>query len=1104
MTTIFLSYSRGDDEPFVKRLYEDLSARGFDVWFDRVSMPSRQLTFFQEIRDAIAAHERLLLVIGPKARTSEYVTQEWKNALEMGKCVNAIVRLNGYRDDGGTIDGYDLMPEELKLIHSEDFRDDSRYAEHLANLTRQLSDPAPPLGKLVAVPTLPLHYLAQRDRLLKLRDTLLSDLQRPVVVTGTAARVGVQGMGGIGKSVLAAALARDPEVRRAFPDGIFWIGVGQQPNLVELQRFISRELGDEALFNDLHAGKQKLKELLAERAALLILDDVWQSTDANAFDALGPRCKLLLTTRDAGLVSTMAGAGYQVQLPSEAEALALLANAARVPVESLPPLASEIVAECGRLPLALALCGSMASKGYLWERILRALREARLELIADRHEIEEHHRSIWCAMEVSVQVLPPDEQCRFAELAVFATDAAIPEEALLTLWSHTGGLDELAGADLLVAFNERSLVQLDRSAGPVGSVRVRASLHDLLHDFATRLAAQLFGSPATLHDQLLDAYSKQCPNGWPTGPNDGYFFQRICHHLADAERTEELIRLLFNYDWLQNKVNKGLVNELSQDYDKALLAIPTNQRQRRALEMVQEGIRLSAHVIAKDKFQLASQLVGRISQCEESEVKKLINAAKAWRGTSWLCPLRECLTSPGSPFLRTLRGHNGDVSDVAFTPNSRCIISADRYRDELLEEIFRKLPGHPVVDSHGRRIVPASSKLRIWNCERGDEIREIDSGDSSRIVFCITQDGKRLISSATAALVVWDTETWNPIRRLELPHQDGVTVVTLPDNRRLVSASYDSGFILWDLDSGLQIRRFEGKPGEFGLSGDGTKILLCGHHGEVCFREIDENRELWSWPHHRCPNCIAVAPDGRRAICGFGGGWPHPKVEIWDLEHGVVLHQMHGDRWEGVAAVAVSPDSKIGFTSSQDGTVTAWGMENGKRKGMIKPHHKGATAMTLSRDTRYLALAIDSDVQIWSVDRWLNMRESRSHSREVRVVAITPDGGYALTDSPENHVRLWDMNSGELLREMKGHTRLINALIVDSTGKLAISGSDDLTVRIWSLDSGECRVLAGHKYGVSKISTSPDGYHLLSFSSGDGDVRIWNLKSGALQRFSVE
>src|SRR5438874_1778816 len=74
MTSIFLSYARGDDalpfDPatsFVARLHRDLTARGFEVWFDRMAMPSRGLTFHQEIQDAVAARQRLVLVVGPKA-----------------------------------------------------------------------------------------------------------------------------------------------------------------------------------------------------------------------------------------------------------------------------------------------------------------------------------------------------------------------------------------------------------------------------------------------------------------------------------------------------------------------------------------------------------------------------------------------------------------------------------------------------------------------------------------------------------------------------------------------------------------------------------------------------------------------------------------------------------------------------------------------------------------------------------------------------------------------------------------------------------------------------------------------------------------------------
>ena len=47
---LFLSYARGDDEPFVACLYRDLTAEGFGVWWDRESMPNRGLKFTLEIR----------------------------------------------------------------------------------------------------------------------------------------------------------------------------------------------------------------------------------------------------------------------------------------------------------------------------------------------------------------------------------------------------------------------------------------------------------------------------------------------------------------------------------------------------------------------------------------------------------------------------------------------------------------------------------------------------------------------------------------------------------------------------------------------------------------------------------------------------------------------------------------------------------------------------------------------------------------------------------------------------------------------------------------------------------------------------------------------
>lgn len=67
-------------------------------------------------------------------------------------------------------------------------------------------------------------------------------------MTGQAQKVGVQGMGGLGKTVLAAALARDNDVRRQFPDGIIWLKVGINPDCIALFQHLDTTLGEPSAY----------------------------------------------------------------------------------------------------------------------------------------------------------------------------------------------------------------------------------------------------------------------------------------------------------------------------------------------------------------------------------------------------------------------------------------------------------------------------------------------------------------------------------------------------------------------------------------------------------------------------------------------------------------------------------------------------------------------------------------------------------------------------------------------------------------------------------------------------------------------------------------
>jgi TIR domain/NB-ARC domain len=81
-------------------------------------------------------------------------------------------------------------------------------------------------GELFGVPALPPGYVA-RDELKALIETVVSTSSGAVGLTGQAPAVGLHGQGGIGKSVLAAVVARDEGVRSRFRDGLFWVTLGE-------------------------------------------------------------------------------------------------------------------------------------------------------------------------------------------------------------------------------------------------------------------------------------------------------------------------------------------------------------------------------------------------------------------------------------------------------------------------------------------------------------------------------------------------------------------------------------------------------------------------------------------------------------------------------------------------------------------------------------------------------------------------------------------------------------------------------------------------------------------------------------------------------------
>lgn len=470
---LFLVGAWRDDSQFTTRLRDDLKAQRFTLVgpsSESFSSRSSEAAFIQEVDDAIRDCDSLIMVVSPKTVNSNYAQHEWRQAVELSKRIFPLLRMGDWS----------LVPDELKLLQCEDFRDDARYEIQLARFSKILRRPEPELAALVGVPNLPSGFVPRPELVSRVKHLLLADLQRPVVVTGAAARVGIHGLGGIGKSVLAAALARDQDLRRAFPDGIIWVSVSQQQDLVRLQRTVVSHLGGNDAFETEVQGQGELRQLLAQKAVLLILDDVSQIRHVQLFDDLGPRCRTLVTTRDPSILETFNSPSVPISFFSENEALQLLADISGVLRDELPQEAREIVRALECFPLAVALCGAyVKQQGCQWSDYLARYRQALNESHGGTGTRSESLRT---SLQRSLDSFSVLEQRRLAELCLATSDGAVSEAAVCDLWIRTGDLPRDAALALLTRFQEHRLV-----AAEVEAQQRRIRIHRLVQMFLRQL-----------------------------------------------------------------------------------------------------------------------------------------------------------------------------------------------------------------------------------------------------------------------------------------------------------------------------------------------------------------------------------------------------------------------------------------------------------------------------------------------------------------------------------------------------------------------------------------------------------------------------------------
>ncbi|XP_002991947.2 putative disease resistance protein RGA4 [Selaginella moellendorffii] len=299
--------------------------------------------------------------------------------------------------------------------------------------------------------------------------------------------VGVHGVGGAGKTLLAKRVCENHQVKEHF-DPVLWLTFGQTCQVEAKQAELANQIRLESRISN-----ETLRRGLAGKRCLMVLDDVWTSGDLlDLFDVVQENgSKIFITTRKLDVLDSRGAIKTKMGLLGKEDSLKLFTvhaypNQKYAQNQVKKIVMEQVVEKCGGLPLVLKVIGRRMAGKQDWDFVLGKLNDQQLATLDEEQQVLQRLKLGYDAL------LPLGIQQHFLFFAAFPEDRQIGFWDLFKCWKGEGLVANTAEAvNVLERLKNHALIT-DEENSPggrwLGDKRYR--IHDALLALALHILEQ--------------------------------------------------------------------------------------------------------------------------------------------------------------------------------------------------------------------------------------------------------------------------------------------------------------------------------------------------------------------------------------------------------------------------------------------------------------------------------------------------------------------------------------------------------------------------------------------------------------------------------------